>query len=464
MLRTLGLLTWGASGWHRAPGMAAIPRQHGSLTPTELVEGWLARYSAASRAAYRQALRHWCQWVGDFGLGVAVLAAGSRSADARLSTVLRWYRTVLANEDRSAAKIRQHLAALRSLGAYRDDGGRYLDAEAERAAGEWLAGRDWQKVVAYTSPRHSAILSERTVARMLALTNDPRDRAIVALMLYHRLMPDRVSQLDYDDRSDWQLDSSDELSLEEKEESRPSWERNLGRQLQKSVRQVEWESQTGWPAIGRFPLRDVIRGPLEGWLEERGNVPGALFTNRDRAGKGQRLTPRSVNRIVHDAGARIGRPDLSPRLLRRAGQPSRRRVGRRVEGIISRRKAEWRVTLADFDGQAKWDWEWGDFIRALSLEAGRDKLSALAPDADPPWHERPPWAWRDPAVQLGFANEMTRTANALVERGSRTAEEWEQLMALLAAQVAGFAVPEQHPVAPSAEPPPQRRRGRRYRY
>jgi integrase/recombinase XerC len=45
---------------------------------------------------------------------------------------------------------------------------------------------------------------------------------------------------------------------------------------------------------------------IQAWLRHRGDQPGALFTNFDRAGKGQRLTGRSLHRIVQRLGADLG--------------------------------------------------------------------------------------------------------------------------------------------------------------
>ena len=45
---------------------------------------------------------------------------------------------------------------------------------------------------------------------------------------------------------------------------------------------------------------------LRKWLEVRGVEPGPLFTNVDRAGKGRRLTGRSIHRLVQKLGNRIG--------------------------------------------------------------------------------------------------------------------------------------------------------------
>jgi integrase/recombinase XerC len=53
-------------------------------------------------------------------------------------------------------------------------------------------------------------------------------------------------------------------------------------------------------------LPKATRQALRAWLSVRGSEPGPLFTNFDRAGKGQRLTGRSVERIVKRLGQEAG--------------------------------------------------------------------------------------------------------------------------------------------------------------
>jgi integrase/recombinase XerC len=54
---------------------------------------------------------------------------------------------------------------------------------------------------------------------------------------------------------------------------------------------------------------------LRAWIDVRGEEPGPLFVNFDRAGKGRRLTATSVYRMVRQLGERAGvrvRPQGAP--------------------------------------------------------------------------------------------------------------------------------------------------------
>jgi len=50
------------------------------------------------------------------------------------------------------------------------------------------------------------------------------------------------------------------------------------------------------------PTLDAIRS----WIDVRGDDPGPLFVNFDRAGKGERLTGTAVYQIVHSLGIQVG--------------------------------------------------------------------------------------------------------------------------------------------------------------
>jgi hypothetical protein len=60
---------------------------------------------------------------------------------------------------------------------------------------------------------------------------------------------------------------------------------------------------------------EATRSALQAWLDARGQEPGALFTNFDRAKEGKRLTGVSLYRVVRGLGQSIGL-----KVRRRGGQ------------------------------------------------------------------------------------------------------------------------------------------------
>jgi len=64
-------------------------------------------------------------------------------------------------------------------------------------------------------------------------------------------------------------------------------------------------------------LPEPTKTALRDWLELRGPEPGPLFVNLDRAGKGRRLTGRSLHRIVKALGRQAGL-EVRPHGLRHA--------------------------------------------------------------------------------------------------------------------------------------------------
>ncbi|MCX6640702.1 MAG: tyrosine-type recombinase/integrase, partial [bacterium] len=85
--------------------------------------------------------------------------------------------------------------------------------------------------------------------------------------------------------------------------------------------------ETGTLAVkgkGRNNEKELLTLPvktaeaLKNWLEIRGSEPGVLFYNFDHAAKGERLTGRSVDRLVKYLGKRAGLKDVRPHGLRHA--------------------------------------------------------------------------------------------------------------------------------------------------
>ena len=68
----------------------------------------------------------------------------------------------------------------------------------------------------------------------------------------------------------------------------------------------------------RLTLPVNTQEALRSWLMVRGTEPGPLFQNLDRAGKGDRLTGRSVHRLVGGLGTKAGLGTVRPHGLRHA--------------------------------------------------------------------------------------------------------------------------------------------------
>lgn len=413
-----GRLTVGTGSVTVAAAMSqTLGHGFGFSSYVRLVERWLSRYTPATQAAYRQAFLHWAEWVGDDALAVAVL-----TSRLSLDQVLRRYERVLGGEGRSPTKIRQHLAALRSLRAFPNrlwqellfeaggdpeaitgmDAPR-LSVELLHAADQWIEAGSWKKL----DRSGPEMLSEAQSRELLEKTEDARDRAILALMLYLRLTPAKIAALDH-----------------------------FGDEWDGAVDPVE--VQVGWDMIGKWPLPSAMRRPLHEWLEERGNTPGPLFLSRDRAHEGNRLSVRSINRLTHDAGARIGISDFNPRLLKRAGRPGSSEALKQAFANARQAQEARAARLLDYDASIEWP-EW---------------LGGTAHSYTP--HGNPPWAWREANLQLMFARRVEQAASKDVTRGFQDIEWWDALMGLLVERVPGFAPPVNRPT-----PPKPRSLGRR---
>lgn len=67
-----------------------------------------------------------------------------------------------------------------------------------------------------------------------------------------------------------------------------------------------WVTRKGQTETERLSLPSPTRAALLAWLEARGDAPGSLFLNFDRAKKGSGLTGSSVYKIVRELGERSG--------------------------------------------------------------------------------------------------------------------------------------------------------------
>lgn len=252
----------------------------------ELVGAFLAGRNAQTFAAYRADLE-------DFR-GFLVRSsrlAPSASADeaARLllsrghgaaNGVALAYRADLLERAFAAATVNRRLAALRSVVKLAGTLG-IVPWKLEVAAVEAQGYRDTRGPGADGVRRMLDALDERLDAKAR------RDRALVRLLFDLALRRAEAVRLDLED-----------LDLEA----------GTVEVLGKKRTQKE-----------RLTLPASTRASLVDWLAVRGTAPGPLFVNFDRAGKGRRLTGRSVARVVEALGekAKLSRA-VRPHGLRHA--------------------------------------------------------------------------------------------------------------------------------------------------
>ena len=231
-----------------------------------LVDSFFAGRNERTLRAYRADLTSFCAFVEVDSVELAartLLGRGHGSAN-RLALD---YKAYLVEKGLAPATINRRLAAVRSL------------VRLARTLGlvPWhLEVKDMprQPYRDTRGPDRGGVLA---LMRQPADSNDEksiRDRAIIRLLFDLALRREEVVRLDVDD-----------LDLE------GGTIAILG---------------NGRSAKQRFTLPEPTRAALRAWLEARGDDPGPLFINFDRAGKGQRLTGRSIHRLVGKLGADAG--------------------------------------------------------------------------------------------------------------------------------------------------------------
>lgn len=231
-----------------------------------LREAFLAGRSEATRRAYGSDLAAFARFLGveDIDQAAALLLSGGHGPANGLA--LRW-RASLLESGLSAATINRRLAALRSL------------VKLARTLGlvPWqleVESIDSQPYRDTRGPGRVGFLQLLEQTRAGDGAKPIRDRAILRLMYDVALRRAEVVRLDVED--------------------------------------VDLEAATvavlgkGRSERERLTLPAPTVAALTAWLELRGTAPGPLFTNFDRAQKGERLTGRSVYRVVKRLGERAG--------------------------------------------------------------------------------------------------------------------------------------------------------------
>jgi len=245
-------------------------------TATAGAAAWLAGRKATTVAAYRGDLDAFARWAGveDGGRAVDYLLAAGPAGANRLAHA--WRGDMLA-AGLAPATINRRLSALRSL----------VELAARLGAVTWSLRVEGVKARAYRDTRGPGLDNVRAMVRALDEEEGPkavRDRALVRVLFDRGLRRGEVVALDLDD-----VDTS----------------RCALRIVGKGHTEAEWVT------VGKAACE-----ALTAWIEVRGGEPGPLFVNFDRAGKGGRLTGRSVARIVAQAGEQAGVEGVRPHGLR----------------------------------------------------------------------------------------------------------------------------------------------------
>ncbi len=249
---------------------ALVPLSSGPLAAPSparrLVESFLGGRNPRTLAAYRQDLESFRVFAGAETLNEAAEMLLSRGLGEANALGLA-YRTSLVERSLSPATVNRRLAALRSL------------VRLARTLGlvPWTLEVGSVKSEAYRDTRGPGRTGFRRLLDELDERRDAkgkRDRAVLRLLFDLALRRGEVVSLDFED-VDLEAGTLDVLGKGRTEKS-------------------------------RLTLPEPTKAALVSWLETRGTEPGPLFVNFDHAGKGRRLTGRSVCRLVRRLGEAAG--------------------------------------------------------------------------------------------------------------------------------------------------------------
>ncbi|RME25143.1 MAG: integrase [Deltaproteobacteria bacterium] len=240
---------------------------HRGVDAQRLVDAFLGSKSPNTLAAYRADLRAFQAFVGASDLDEAagfLLGQGPGEANA----VALEYRTHLVEVGLAASTVNRRLASLRSLVKLANTLG-LLPWELQVKNLRAESYRDTRGPGSEGFARLLVVLADRRSGPKAV-----RDRAIVRLLYDLALRRAEVVGLDVE-----HVD------------------------LGGGTVEVQGKGRT---ARLKLTLPEPTRAALAAWLAVRGREPGPLFTNFDRARKGQRLTGRSVHRMVSRLGREAG--------------------------------------------------------------------------------------------------------------------------------------------------------------
>jgi integrase/recombinase XerC len=246
----------------------------GVATPEDILAAWLGGKSPLTVAAYRRDLETFRAHLAPHGLA-DFFAADAGTAHA----IAHGYRAALLAHGHAPAGVNRKLSALRSAVSF----ARMVGAVA------WTLELPGVESTKYRDTRGPGAAGYRAMLAPLAGRADAaalRDAAVLHLLFDLALRRGEVVGLD--------VAHADLVA---------------GTLAVLGKKRLERE---------RLTLPAPTRAALAAWLAVRGDAPGPLFTNFDRAGKGGRLTGRSVARIVAAAGETAGLGTVRPHGLRHA--------------------------------------------------------------------------------------------------------------------------------------------------
>jgi integrase/recombinase XerC len=256
----------------RSTGMVAAP------SVAEVVDAWLATFSAATLSTYHRRICLFAEWLGvaEGEAGPVFLGAGQGSANA---TVGAYKKYLLVDMKRSPSTVNGRLVALRSLVAYARKF-QLIDWELTEAG---IKSRSLRNTSGPGMPALAALY------RAVQGDDDKtlRDRAILWLLIGQGLREGEVVSLDL---AHLDLDGN-RLSI-----------------LGKARHEREW-----------ITLDQNTQAALVAWVARRGSEAGPMFTNFDRAwawkqrqdkplgSTDRRITRRAVYHLVGYYSAKTGK-------------------------------------------------------------------------------------------------------------------------------------------------------------
>ena len=254
--------------------LAENPQNMSSAGYERLLSTFLSGRSKKTRRAYLSDLKTLAEFLGAHSMTDALrffLSGGQQYAN---HIALEFKNELLEKKKNAPATINRKLATLRSL------------TKMARMIGllSWHLTAENLRNELY---RDTSGPGKDVIRQLLSLFNgktDPkslRDLAILRLLYDIGLRREEISQIDYDDLLAGKIQV-------------------LGKGKRSKV---------------AMSLPPVTERALASWITARGTAGGALFTNFDRAGKGNRLTGNSIYRNLMSLSRKIGK-EVRPHQIR----------------------------------------------------------------------------------------------------------------------------------------------------